>query len=223
MQLVANSSNPTSELNIFSSSNPCALLYRATVLVDLLFGCSRSSLLPQHVSSMPMKGVDFGSYFLGDEIPSRNDSDIALLNPAGALASTPLLKEYEFVQNECITFSQPPVGNTALKDFVKWKRWKPYCISEGLVPQVLSFACHHHAWMLRTTCDLTGIYTFDPMLVSVEDESMNVECTYGRQCVHSLQLLKEYSVMNHEFCCGPYSQRCNLFQDQKLYFSSSLL
>ncbi|KAA8550557.1 hypothetical protein F0562_002241 [Nyssa sinensis] len=57
-------------------------------------------------------------------------------------------KEYEKVQVKCITFSQPPVGNAALRDYVNRKGWqhyfKTYCIPEDLVPRILSPAYFHH-------------------------------------------------------------------------------
>lgn len=57
-------------------------------------------------------------------------------------------KEQEKVQVKCITFSQPPVGNAALRDYVNNKGWqqyfKSYCIPEDLVPRILSPAYFHH-------------------------------------------------------------------------------
>ncbi|EPS74140.1 lipase class 3 family protein [Genlisea aurea] len=57
-------------------------------------------------------------------------------------------KENEKVQVKCITFSQPPVGNAALRDYVNGKGWqrffKTYCIPEDLVPRILSPAYFHH-------------------------------------------------------------------------------
>ncbi|OMO60027.1 Lipase, class 3 [Corchorus capsularis] len=57
-------------------------------------------------------------------------------------------KETEKVQVKCITFSQPPVGNAALRDYVNQKGWqhyfKSYCIPEDLVPRILSPAYFHH-------------------------------------------------------------------------------
>ncbi|KAK9159779.1 hypothetical protein Syun_006120 [Stephania yunnanensis] len=62
-------------------------------------------------------------------------------------ASSPS-KENEKVQVKCITFSQPPVGNAALRDYVHRKGWrhyfKTYCIPEDLVPRILSPAYFHH-------------------------------------------------------------------------------
>ncbi|KAL6555620.1 hypothetical protein OROHE_007292 [Orobanche hederae] len=57
-------------------------------------------------------------------------------------------KEAERIQVKCITFSQPPVGNAALRDYVNEKGWqhhfKTYCIPEDLVPRILSPAYFHH-------------------------------------------------------------------------------
>ncbi|KAL0390280.1 UNVERIFIED_CONTAM: hypothetical protein Scaly_0385100 [Sesamum calycinum] len=57
-------------------------------------------------------------------------------------------KETERVQVKCITFSQPPVGNAALRDYVNGKGWqhyfRTYCIPEDLVPRILSPAYFHH-------------------------------------------------------------------------------
>lgn len=57
-------------------------------------------------------------------------------------------KEQEKVHVKCITFSQPPVGNAALRDYVNNKGWqqyfKSYCIPEDLVPRILSPAYFHH-------------------------------------------------------------------------------
>lgn len=57
-------------------------------------------------------------------------------------------KESDRVAVKCITFSQPPVGNAALRDYVNGKGWqhlfKTYCIPEDLVPRILSPAYFHH-------------------------------------------------------------------------------
>lgn len=62
-------------------------------------------------------------------------------------ASSPS-KENKKIQVKCITFSQPPVGNAALRDYVHEKGWqhyfKSYCIPEDLVPRFLSPAYFHH-------------------------------------------------------------------------------
>ncbi|KAG6475299.1 hypothetical protein ZIOFF_064517 [Zingiber officinale] len=63
------------------------------------------------------------------------------------LATSSLAKEHENVPVKYITFSQPPVGNAALKDYVHQKGWqgyfKTYCIPEDLVPRILSLAYFH--------------------------------------------------------------------------------
>ncbi|KAG9447956.1 hypothetical protein H6P81_014084 [Aristolochia fimbriata] len=65
-----------------------------------------------------------------------------------ALASASPAKENEKLMLKCITFSQPPVGNEALRDYVHEKGWhhyfKSYCIPEDLVPRFLSPAYFHH-------------------------------------------------------------------------------
>ncbi|KAL8516556.1 hypothetical protein ACS0TY_014995 [Phlomoides rotata] len=57
-------------------------------------------------------------------------------------------KDTERIPVKCITFSQPPVGNAALRDYVDGKGWqhyfKTYCIPEDLVPRILSPAYFHH-------------------------------------------------------------------------------
>ncbi|XP_023874497.1 uncharacterized protein LOC111987036 [Quercus suber] len=70
---------------------------------------------------------------------------LAILRVIAASSSS---KESEKVLVKCITFSQPPVGNAALKDYVNRKGWhhyfKSYCIPEDLVPRILSPAYFHH-------------------------------------------------------------------------------
>ncbi|GAB4841485.1 hypothetical protein Ancab_022201 [Ancistrocladus abbreviatus] len=72
-------------------------------------------------------------------------STLAILR---VIASSSPLKENEKFQVKCITFSQPPVGNAALRDYVNRKGWqhyfKTYCIPEDLVPRILSPAYFHH-------------------------------------------------------------------------------
>lgn len=69
-------------------------------------------------------------------------------------------KENGKVHVKCITFSQPPVGNAALRDYVHRKGWqhyfKTYCIPEDLVPRILSPAYFHHynAQPLQTSVDM---------------------------------------------------------------------
>lgn len=45
---------------------------------------------------------------------------LATLAILRVLASTPLSKEHEKVQVKCITFSQPAVGNAALKEYANF-------------------------------------------------------------------------------------------------------
>ncbi|KAI7982539.1 Protein EDS1B [Camellia lanceoleosa] len=70
---------------------------------------------------------------------------LAILRVIAASSSS---KDNEKVQVKCITFSQPPVGNAALRDYVNRKGWhhyfKTYCIPEDLVPRILSPAYFHH-------------------------------------------------------------------------------
>ncbi|KAL7586959.1 uncharacterized protein LOC111918387 [Lactuca sativa] len=72
-------------------------------------------------------------------------STLAILRVIAAASSS---KEHEKVHVKCITFSQPPVGNAALRDYVNEKGWqqyfKTYCIPEDLVPRILSPAYFHH-------------------------------------------------------------------------------
>lgn len=85
---------------------------------------------------------------------------LATLAILRVIAST--VKENDKVQVKCITFSQPPVGNAALRDYVHRKGWqhyfKTYCIPEDLVPRILSPAYFHHynAQPLQASAD-TGI------------------------------------------------------------------
>ncbi|XP_040993723.1 uncharacterized protein LOC121240371 isoform X1 [Juglans microcarpa x Juglans regia] len=69
---------------------------------------------------------------------------LAILRVIAASSS----KEGDTVLIKCITFSQPPVGNAALRDYVNRKGWqhyfKSYCIPEDLVPRILSPAYFHH-------------------------------------------------------------------------------
>ncbi|KAL9273644.1 EDS1-like protein, partial [Drosera capensis] len=69
-------------------------------------------------------------------------------------------KESEKVDVKCITFSQPPVGNAALRDYVNKKGWqhyfKTYCIPEDLVPRILSPAYFHHYNAQTTSSVVNG-------------------------------------------------------------------
>ncbi|CAN6446860.1 unnamed protein product [Victoria cruziana] len=71
---------------------------------------------------------------------------LAILRVVASSSYSP--KEHEKVHVKCITFSQPPVGNAALRDYVHRKGWqdyfKTYCIPEDLVPRILSPAYFHH-------------------------------------------------------------------------------
>ncbi|KAJ0052619.1 hypothetical protein Pint_01462 [Pistacia integerrima] len=84
---------------------------------------------------------------------------LAILRVVAASSSS---KENDKVQVKCITFSQPAVGNAALRDYVNRKGWqhyfKSYCIPEDLVPRILSPAYFHH-------------YNVQPLQVAAEVES----------------------------------------------------
>ncbi|KAK7276138.1 hypothetical protein RIF29_17271 [Crotalaria pallida] len=73
---------------------------------------------------------------------------LATLAILRVIAASSPSKENDKVSVKCITFSQPPVGNAALKDYVIRKGWqhyfKSYCIPEDLVPRILSPAYFHH-------------------------------------------------------------------------------
>ncbi|KAK6937870.1 Fungal lipase-like domain [Dillenia turbinata] len=96
-------------------------------------------------------------------------------------ASTPA-KESEKVQIKCITFSQPPVGNAALRDYVHSKGWhnyfKTYCIPEDLVPRILSPAYFHH-------------YNAQPQLMIVSVGNPNTLSRNKEQVEKSTQKPKE--------------------------------
>ncbi|XP_042509488.1 uncharacterized protein LOC122085112 [Macadamia integrifolia] len=97
---------------------------------------------------------------------------LATLAILRVIATSSPSKESERVQVKCITFSQPPVGNAALRDYVHRKGWqhyfKTYCIPEDLVPRILSPAYFHHynAQPLQTSA---GLGTSGPSLVKHED------------------------------------------------------
>ncbi|CAK7349423.1 unnamed protein product [Dovyalis caffra] len=73
---------------------------------------------------------------------------LATLAILRVIAASSPSKENGKIQVKCITFSQPPVGNAALRDYVHKKGWqhhfKSYCIPEDLVPRILSPAYFHH-------------------------------------------------------------------------------
>ncbi|KAL6000640.1 hypothetical protein ACLOJK_024341 [Asimina triloba] len=96
---------------------------------------------------------------------------LATLAILRVIASSSQQKENEKVQVQCITFSQPPVGNAALKDYVHGKGWqhyfKTYCIPEDLVPRILSPAYFHH-YNVQTSNDGENM---SPSLMKHEDTS----------------------------------------------------
>ncbi|KAF8081510.1 hypothetical protein N665_0881s0011 [Sinapis alba] len=73
---------------------------------------------------------------------------LATLAILRVVAASSTKKGNENIHVKCITFSQPPVGNAALRDYVHEKGWhhyfKSYCIPEDLVPRILSPAYFHH-------------------------------------------------------------------------------
>ncbi|CAL1412150.1 unnamed protein product [Linum trigynum] len=89
---------------------------------------------------------------------------LATLAILRVIAASSPSKEHEKVQVKCITFSQPPVGNAALRDYVHEKGWqhhfKTYCIPEDIVPRFLSPAYFHHynaqTSSRRSEIDATG-------------------------------------------------------------------
>ncbi|XP_007049623.2 PREDICTED: uncharacterized protein LOC18612656 [Theobroma cacao] len=98
-------------------------------------------------------------------------------------------KESEKVQVKCITFSQPPVGNAALRDYVNRKGWqhyfKSYCIPEDLVPRILSPAYFHHynAQSLVMSSDMTSSSTSKNEQVSQKGKAEKVKENEGEQLV----------------------------------------
>lgn len=75
---------------------------------------------------------------------------LAILKVLGQLSSSSSSssKKEKNVVVKCITFSQPPVGNAALRDYVYEKGWhghfRTYCIPEDLIPRILSPAYFQH-------------------------------------------------------------------------------
>ncbi|XP_038900212.1 uncharacterized protein LOC120087314 isoform X2 [Benincasa hispida] len=69
---------------------------------------------------------------------------LATLAILRGIAASSSLKESEKFQVKCITFSQPPVGNAALREKGWQHHFKSYCIPEDLVPRLLSPAYFHH-------------------------------------------------------------------------------
>lgn len=74
---------------------------------------------------------------------------LAILKVLGqlSLSSSSKSDKKKQVEVKCITFSQPPVGNAALRDYVHDKGWhghfRTYCIPEDLIPRILSPAYFH--------------------------------------------------------------------------------
>ncbi|XP_077226718.1 lipase class 3 family protein [Tasmannia lanceolata] len=93
---------------------------------------------------------------------------LATLAILRVIASSSPSKENEKVPVKCITFSQPPVGNASLRDYVHRKGWqhyfKTYCIPEDVVPRILSPAYFHHytSQPLQTPIDVTGESSVKP-------------------------------------------------------------
>ncbi|KAK4845717.1 hypothetical protein QYF36_008284 [Acer negundo] len=104
---------------------------------------------------------------------------LAILRVIAASSSS---KEYDKVQVKCITFSQPPVGNPALRDYVNRKGWqhyfKSYCIPEDLVPRILSPAYFHH-------------YNAQPLSFSADDVETNSSARKHEEVVEKLRAEKQ--------------------------------
>lgn len=73
---------------------------------------------------------------------------LATLAILRAIPSASLAKGGDGIQVKCITFSQPPVGNAALREYVHRHGWqqhfRTYCIPEDVVPRILSPAYFQH-------------------------------------------------------------------------------
>ena len=73
---------------------------------------------------------------------------LATLAILRAFATNPISRAANKVEVKCITFSQPPVGNAALRDYVHKKGWqhhfRTYCIPEDVIPRILSPAYFEH-------------------------------------------------------------------------------
>ncbi|KAL2611034.1 hypothetical protein R1flu_022726 [Riccia fluitans] len=73
---------------------------------------------------------------------------LATLAILRAFSTSSVLKAGGTLQIKCITFSQPPVGNPGLRDYVHRKGWqqhfRSYCIPEDLVPRLLSPGYFQH-------------------------------------------------------------------------------
>ncbi|PKU73452.1 uncharacterized protein LOC110108576 isoform X1 [Dendrobium catenatum] len=103
---------------------------------------------------------------------------LATLAILRVLASSSISQGHGKVQVKCITFSQPPVGNAALKDYVHQKGWqkyfKSYCIPEDLVPRLLSPAYFHHynSQSLQSTSDAALV---DASVVNFANSTMQLQ------------------------------------------------
>ncbi|KAH9603655.1 hypothetical protein KSS87_009231 [Heliosperma pusillum] len=86
---------------------------------------------------------------------------LATLAILRVIAASSPVKENEKFQVKCITFSQPPVGNAALRDYVIRKGWhqyfKTYCIPEDIIPRVLSPAYFDHYNAQTSSFDACGV------------------------------------------------------------------
>ncbi|KAL3682223.1 hypothetical protein R1sor_000245 [Riccia sorocarpa] len=73
---------------------------------------------------------------------------LATLAILKAFSTSSVMKAGGTLQIKCITFSQPPVGNPGLRDYVHRKGWqqhfRSYCIPEDLVPRLLSPGYFQH-------------------------------------------------------------------------------
>ncbi|KAJ0988948.1 hypothetical protein J5N97_007304 [Dioscorea zingiberensis] len=95
----------------------------------------------------------------------------------------PLVKDHGKVNIKCITFSQPPVGNAALRDYVHRKGWqhhfKTYCIPEDLVPRILSPAYFHH--YNAATVEASPNIENSPMSSAKHDEGIKKSSTSTKE------------------------------------------
>ncbi|KDP45262.1 hypothetical protein JCGZ_15127 [Jatropha curcas] len=103
---------------------------------------------------------------------------LATLAILRVIAASSPSKEDEKIQVKCITFSQPPVGNAALRDYVHEKGWqhyfKSYCIPEDLVPRILSPAYFHH-------------YNAQPLSMPAEVENSSQSVSKHQQRIEKLR------------------------------------
>ncbi|XP_050205834.1 uncharacterized protein LOC126655636 [Mercurialis annua] len=121
---------------------------------------------------------------------------LATLAILRVIAASSPSKGSEKIQVKCITFSQPPVGNAALRDYVHEKGWqhyfKSYCIPEDLVPRILSPAYFHH-------------YNAQPLPTRSEVETTGQSMTKAEQGIEKSrpQKLKESQVEQLVLGLGP--------------------